>query len=291
MSIQAPNAFNPAIKEDGRYAKGRLLDSGASGILEILPCGDVTKSPWPGQLEKDSRREITVENEIYSKLGRHPRLIRIVGWDLQDCVLTMEYMPNGNLQTFLLKNDTVTETQRLRWVQEAAEGIQLLHDAGVLHCDINPKNFLLDARLGLKIADFGGSSLAGSKPSACSGQRFSLPDKCWRDPPTVHDDLFALGTTIYFIMTCQLPFPGLSDEEVEENYRNHKFPDVSKIVCGQLIQQCWTSQIASAQEIYETMRSKGSFCQIDECRSLIYQSVLKVIALLTCAMNPSLTIS
>jgi len=127
--------------------------------------------------------------------------------------------------------------------------IQLLHDADILHCDINPKNFLLDAQLQLKIADFGGSSLAGSKPSACSGPRFILPDR-WRDPPTVQDDLFALGTTIYFIMTSKFPFPGFSEDEIEENYRNGKFPDVSGIVCGEFIKRCWTSQIASARELY-----------------------------------------
>lgn len=208
MGIQATNVLTPAIKEDARYAKGRFLDSGASGILEISLCGDVMKSPWPGQSETDSRKDITIENEIYRKLGRHPRLIRIVSWDRPDCILTMEYMPNGNLQAFLIKNDTVAEAQRRRWVQQATEGVQLLHDADVLHRDINPKNFLLDAHLGLRIADFGGSSLAGSKPSACSGQRFSLPDKSWRDPPTAQDDLFALGITIYFIMTCQPPFLG-----------------------------------------------------------------------------------
>lgn len=251
MSIQVPNIFTPAIQSGVRYANGQFLDSGASGILEILPCGNVMKSPWPGQFEKDSRRDLTIENKIYSKLGRHSRLIEIVSWNSQDCVLTMEYMRNGNLQAFLVRNDTVAEAQRLRWVQEAAEGVQLLHDADILHCDINPKNFLLDAQLGLKIADFGGSSLAGSKPSACSGPRFLLPDRCWRDPPTVQDDLFALGTTIYFIMTCQLPFPGFSEDEVEEHYRNHKFPDVSRIVCGEFIKRCWTSQIVSAREIYD----------------------------------------
>jgi len=187
---------NP-IEECVRYAKGRFLASGASGILEISPCGDVMKSPWPGQYGEDSRRDITIENEIYRKLGRHPRLIRIVDWNLKDCVLTMEYMPNSNLQAFLVEKDT-TEIQRLRWVQEAAEGVQLLHDADVLCCDINPKNFLLDARLGLKIADFGGSS-------------------------TVQYDLFALGTNIYFIMTCQLPFPGLLEDEVEETIETTSF--------------------------------------------------------------------
>ena len=238
MSTQVPN-ISPAIQDDVYYAKGEFLDSGASGILEILPCGNIVKSPWPGQFEKHSRRDLTIEYEIYSKVGRHPRLVKIIDWNPQDCVLTMEYMRNGNLQTFLARNDTVAEAQRLRWAQDAAEGVQLLHDANILHCDINPKNFLLDAQLGLKIADFGGSSLAGSKPSAYSGLLFSLPDRCWRDPPTVQDDLFALGTTIYFIMTCQLPFPGLSDGGIEENYWNHKFPDVSRIVCGQSIKRCW----------------------------------------------------
>jgi serine/threonine protein kinase len=162
----------------------------------------------------------------------------------------MEYMPQGDLHAFLLTTTTVTETQRLRWAKEAAEALQLLHTAGVLHCDIHPKNFLLDAHLGLKIADFGGSSLAGSKPSAYSGPRFTIPDQNWRDPPTVQDDLFALGSTIYFIMTGQLPFPELSEDEVEENYRNGRFPDVSEIICGELIQQCWKSQVASAQDMY-----------------------------------------
>ncbi|TVY12770.1 putative serine/threonine-protein kinase SIS8 [Lachnellula arida] len=239
-----------------RNAKGRLLDSGASGILEILPSGDVIKSPWPDLSESDSRRDLTTESEIYKKLGSHPRLLRIIDWSPEDCSLTMEYMPKGNLQAFLLTNNvTVTKTQRLRWVEQAAEGLQLLHSADVLHCDVNPKNFLLDADLGLKIADFGGSSLAGSKPSAYSETRFSVPEKDWRHPPTVQDDLFALGTTIYFMMTCQFPFPELSDEEVEENYRKRKFPDVSKIVCGQLIEQCWTSQIGSAQDVYDSIRS------------------------------------
>jgi hypothetical protein len=52
-------------------------------------------------------RDITIEND------RHPRLIRILDWNIEDFVLTMEYMPNANLQAFLKENDT-TEIQRLR---------------------------------------------------------------------------------------------------------------------------------------------------------------------------------
>ena len=168
----------------------------------------------------------------------------------------MEYMPNGSLKEFLLvNNDTVSVTQRLQWAQEAAEGLQLLHVANVIHCDVEPKNFLLDANLGLKIADFSGSSFEGSRASACIGKRYSPPDLDWRRQPTVQDDLFGLGSTIYCIMTGQHPFQELPSDKVEDNYRTHKFPDVSNITCGSIIKRCWYSEVASAQEIYDFIQS------------------------------------
>jgi serine/threonine protein kinase len=167
----------------------------------------------------------------------------------------MEYMPNGTLKDFLLaNNDTVSIRQRLQWAQEAAEGLQLLHVANVIHCDVEPKNFLLDANLGLKIADFSGSSLEGSRASACTGKRFSPPDFDWRRQPTVQDDLSGLGSTIYCIMTGQHPFQELLSDEVEDNYRAYNFPDVTNVACGSIIKRCWHSEVASAQEIYNLIQ-------------------------------------
>ncbi|MCJ1248686.1 hypothetical protein MMC30_005904 [Trapelia coarctata] len=235
-----------------RASKGVFLASGASGIVELLSSGDVVKSPWPGSGADNCCRDITTESQIYRKLGHHPRLVPLIDWDPEGCVLTLQYMPNGSLKDFLLaNNDIVSRKQRLQWVQEAAEGLQLLHVASVIHCDVEPKNFFLDANLGLRIADFSGSSLEGSRASACAGQRFSLPDFDWRRQPTVQDDLFGLGSTIYFIMTGQYPFQELSSDEVEDNYRAHRFPDVTNIECGNIIKRCWHSEVASAQGIRE----------------------------------------
>lgn len=121
-----------------------------------------------------------LEYKIYEKLGPHPRLIKIIHFDPIECTLTMEYMPNGTLQDYLQAHSEVSLTQRLQWVQEAAEGLQLVHLADIIHCDVEPKNFLLDANLGLRIADFSGSSLEGSKASACTGTRYSKSNFDWR---------------------------------------------------------------------------------------------------------------
>ena len=79
-------------------------------------------------------------------------------------------------------------------------------------------NFLLDKDLELKIADFGGSSVNGSRESVCPGIRYKTPDLDWRKPPTSVEDLFSLGSPSYFIFTGNVPFHDLEEEEVEEKF-------------------------------------------------------------------------
>lgn len=157
-------------------SKGETISGGASGIVERLPTGDVVKTPWPGLHAAHCRRDMTTEANIYKRLGPHPRLVKMIDWNPDDCCLTMEYMSNGCLKDYLrAHNEEISTLQRLQWIQEAAEGLQLLHSANIIHCDVEPKNFLLDADLGLRIADFSGSSLDGLQALACAGTRFEPP--------------------------------------------------------------------------------------------------------------------
>lgn len=174
----------------------------------------------------------------------------------------MEYMPNGCLKDYLAHNDKISTTQRLHWILEAVEGLQLLHSANILHCDVEPKNFLLDADLGLRIADFSGSSLKGSHTSTCADARFLPPEFNLHRMPTVQDDLYGFGSTIYSIMTDQYPFQELPSNEVEKLYKAHKFPDVTGISCGEIIERCWRNEFVSAQEIYDLIQTKTLSCKI-----------------------------
>ncbi|OAF59198.1 hypothetical protein VC83_04225 [Pseudogymnoascus destructans] len=259
MSAKTSQDTNPVVEIKYSGSKRGYIGSGASGIVNCAPNGDVVKSPWPGSRAAKARQDITTENLIYKKLGQHPRLIRTLDFDPESCVLTMEYMPNGTLKDFLsVNNEALSTARRLQWAKDAAEGLQFLHDAKVVHCDVEPKNFLLDQNLALKISDFSGSSLEGSRASACAGRRYSRPGFDFHRQQTVSDDLFGLGSTIYFIMTGQIPFEELSSNEVEERYKAQVYPDVSGIKCGSVIRQCWDSEITSAQEVYDYFREMES---------------------------------
>ena len=117
-----------------------------------------------------------LEAQIYQIIGHHPRFPKLIKWDPDTCCLTMEYLENGDLREYIrLHSQELTTELRLRWAKQAADGIAVLHSAGVVHCDISPRNFLLDLDLNLKISDFGGSSLFGSEPSAVAETRFRHP--------------------------------------------------------------------------------------------------------------------
>ncbi|OBT55270.1 hypothetical protein VE04_05371 [Pseudogymnoascus sp. 24MN13] len=244
-----PRELKPG--EISYITKGKQIGWGGTARLERLPSGDVVKTPLP---DPDRRcfeahcQDMRLEARIYDAVGLHPRIPRIVSWDPKTCCLAMEYLENGMMKDYITTNsESLTPQLRQRWAKQASEGLSVLHAAGVIHCDISPRNFLLDGDLHLKIADFGGGSLAGSAASAVAGTRFRFPVSDWDAPPRFEEDVFGLGSLIYFIMTDAYPYKDMPSHEVEELYGSRTFPDVTEIACGDIITRCWGMQVSAAE--------------------------------------------
>ncbi|KAJ0412981.1 kinase-like protein [Aspergillus carlsbadensis] len=219
-------------------AKGRFLTRGGTGILELLPSGAVLKTPTPNPFdpreEEDHRRDLRLEAQVYQRLGglHNASIPRLLDWDPETCCLMLEYLPNGNLRDYMRESqraeEAITPGLRIRWAMGCG-------------------NFLLDAALNLKISDFGGVSLGGSVPSAFAATRYRRPGLKWDSPPQFEDDVFALGSLVYFIMTDKYPYEDVPSEEVEARYGRRDFPDVSRIRCGDIIRRCWDGEVDVAK--------------------------------------------
>jgi len=235
--------------------KGQFVAIGSTSFVELLPSGDIIKTPMAGDgLDKDRRNEIDVEARIYQRLGEHPRLVKMKGWDPNSHIMVLEYMPNGTLEAYISSfHWHIKSVQRLRWISQTLESIQLLHSRGIIHCDIGPHNILLDAEMNLKITDFSGSSLDGSRAMICPKTRYTAPDPNWNPGqlPTVEEDIFSLGSTIYFIIMGSSPFNGLPDEVVERKFLDGQFPNLTGVPCADIIRMCWQRKATSVQRIQE----------------------------------------
>jgi hypothetical protein len=85
--------------------------------------------------------------------------------------------------------------------------------------------------------------------------RFFLPRSRGDELPcSVITDLFALGSSIYEIVTGEQPYVNLEDEEVEARYKRQEFPIVDGMSCGGIIKKCWMGEFNSAKAVEAALK-------------------------------------
>ena len=238
--------------------KGEFLGGEATGLVERLDSEDVVKSPWMGRPTASAcKQEMAIEAKKYERFEAHPRFVQFKHRDPVGHVLTLEYMPNGDLKDYVRKHQQeISMSQRQNWVLEVIEGAKLLHSHNVIQDDVGPHDSLLDVDLSLKICDFDGSSSDGLQATVAPGVRYRLPSL---GATTVQEDLFALGSTIYFPATEHEPYEDLTDEDqVEKPYEDGVFPSLSKVPFAKFIALCCRQEAESITMITELVGSSSS---------------------------------
>ncbi|CEM06972.1 unnamed protein product [Vitrella brassicaformis CCMP3155] len=89
---------------------------------------------------------------------RHPNIVQFLGVCMDakhGLMIVTELCQGGSLDKYLVKNRPLPLDVRDRFVREICEGVQYLHNHGILHRDLKPGNILLGEHLVIKISDFG----------------------------------------------------------------------------------------------------------------------------------------
>jgi serine/threonine protein kinase len=205
---------------------------------------------------------LAVKAQIYTTLGHHNRIIRFKGGDAWQG-LRLEYTTNGSVAQYL-KFHSPTTLQKLKWSQQATEGTAYIHGLGVLHCDINVNNLLLDKDLNIKLADFQGRYLAPDGSVLLNGRSSeNVKSSMARSDPNHADqktDIFALGSAIYYIMQCYEPYLELNslddgdESEIITRYTSGLFPPLSSHLGGNVVRSCWPGRYESTIKVVEDLK-------------------------------------
>jgi hypothetical protein len=197
------------------------------GVLQDNRAVAVKKLEDINQGEEEFQHELSVISRI-----NHMNLVRVWGFcsDGPHRILVSEYIENGSLDKTLFGTEDseilLGWKQRFNIALGVARGFAYLHHEcleWVIHCDVKPKNILLDKDLVPKIADFsvskllnrGGSNINISQIRGTRG--YLAPDWVSSLPITAKVDVYSFGVVQLELIKGDrvLDMEGNGGEEVE----------------------------------------------------------------------------
>jgi serine/threonine protein kinase len=183
--------------------RARRLDGQELAIKTLFAVAD----------QNESRREI---ESLELVIGlRHEHLLSILGYWMENkrLYIVME-LAEGSLATQYqryrhMQLPGIPRKELLDYFQEAAQGLDYLHEKGICHRDVKPDNLLLRAGR-LKVADFG---LARVEPlplssSSMVGTPAYMAPEAWRGQYCIPSDQYSLAAAYVELRTGQRAIEG-----------------------------------------------------------------------------------
>lgn len=132
----------------------------------------------------------------------------------------MEFMENGELFNYIVKNKRIKEDEARRLFHEIIDGIEYIHKIGVAHRDLKPENILLNYNKSLKIVDFGLSNTY-KKPemlkTPCGSPCYAAPEMIQGQKyDGLKVDIWSSGVILFAMLNGYLPF---EDEDTTQLYK------------------------------------------------------------------------
>jgi eukaryotic-like serine/threonine-protein kinase len=205
---------------DGRYQTERLLGTG--GMAAVWYGRDLRLDrpiaikelsgeglSHPMALERFNR-----EARAVGRLS-HPNIVSVYDFGAQDGdpYLVMELV-EGPTVAKLLDGGPLPVPDVLAIASQTCDGLAAAHAAGIIHRDIKPANLIVSPAGVVKICDFGVARLLDTaghvdltrSATVMGSPMYMAPEQISGGPVDPRTDLYALGCTMYAMLTGSPPF-------------------------------------------------------------------------------------
>jgi len=147
--------------------------------------------------------------------------------------LIMEFVPGPSARAAMREQGCLPWKHAVDIAWGAAKGLNAAYQqAGIVHGDVKPGNFLLAAS-GVKLCDFGLAQVdlkrrTGPNRELEDDRRgtaaYAAPERFQGGPPTPHSDMYSLGVSIFQMATGHLPYRGRSVSALRHAHASQPVP-------------------------------------------------------------------
>ena len=166
------------------------------------------------ELKQKAMELFVRESRILMQLD-HPAIVKVMDHfvDGGRHYLLIEYRSGQDLSQFVKQNGAQSEDKVLHWALEILDILEYLHtqEPPVIHRDVTPDNLVLGVagvEESIVMIDFGAANeFLGQATGTLVGKQSFIAPEQFRGKAGVQSDLYALGCTLYFLLTGKEPIP------------------------------------------------------------------------------------
>lgn len=219
----------------------------------------------------ESVRQFTREARLLARL-QHPNLPRVTDHFVipdEGQYLVMDFVAGETAEEKLLAaSGPLPEVLVLQWAKKILSALEFLHSQSppIVHRDIKPSNIKITPEGRAVLVDFGLAKVADPDRPTTLGAKahtpgFAPPEQYGHGRTTTRTDIYALGATLYMLLTNKVPTDALE----------RTVGDAELIPLRELNPSV-SPQVASAIEQAMALQSAGRFSSVREFENALFHT-------------------
>ena len=162
-------------------------------------------------VSKRSLEQIQHEADLLRQLT-HPQIVKLVDLFVEDqrAYLVLEHIEGNSLRQIVDEKGSYSEQQVCDMAKQMCEILTHLHTQHppVLHRDFTPENIILSTDGSLRLIDFNvAQQMHSNATRTVVGKHSYIPPEQFRGKATEQSDIYAMGASIFFLLTGLEPEP------------------------------------------------------------------------------------
>lgn len=228
----------------GRYELEKELGRGAMGVVYLgrdpkinrqvaIKTMALSREFEEGEIA-GARERFFREAETAGRL-HHPNIVTIydVGEEQDLAYIAMEYLEGKDLASYIQPDKPLPFDWIIEVAIKVADALAYAHENGVVHRDIKPTNIIYhEASRGVKVTDFGIAHVTDARRTktgtVLGTPPYMSPEQIAGGRVDGRSDLFSFGSTLFELITGEMPFQGDSLAALMYQITNSPAPDIRK---------------------------------------------------------------